>query len=75
MLGDIATAWVTGPANAAFIVKACNSHDALVKALTLAEDILSRRPFSAEIWPNGMHPQEGIEQIRAALASIKEHSK
>jgi hypothetical protein len=59
-------------ATARFIVKAVNSHDALVKALTLAEDVLSRRPFSTEIWPNGMHPQEGIEQIRAALASIKE---
>jgi len=41
---------------------------AVLEALTLAEDVLSRRPFSSGIWPNGMHPQEGIEKIRAALA-------
>ena len=37
-------------------------------ALTLAEDVLSRAPFSTGIWPNGMHPQVGIEKIRAALS-------
>ena len=42
--------------------------DELVKALVLAEDVLSRSPFSNQIWPNGMHPNTGIEQIRAALA-------
>jgi len=31
--GDIATVWSDGLANAAFIVKAVNNHDALVKAL------------------------------------------
>lgn len=40
----------------------------LVRALTLAEDVLSRFPFSAEIWPNGTHPNAGIEQIRSALS-------
>ena len=37
------------------------------EALALAEDVLSRRPFSAGIWPNGMHPATGIEKIREAL--------
>jgi hypothetical protein len=37
------------------------------EALTLAEDILSRAPFSTGIWPNGMHPQRGIKQIRESL--------
>lgn len=36
-------------------------------ALRLAEDVLSRAPFSTGIWPNGMHPNAGIEKIRAAL--------
>ncbi len=36
-------------------------------ALILAEDVLSRSPFSNHMWPNGMHPQVGMEQIRAAL--------
>jgi len=57
-------------ANAAFIVKAVNNHEALVAALTLAEDVLSRAPFSTTIWPNGMHPQAGIDRIREALASV-----
>lgn len=37
------------------------------KALELAEDVLSRSPYSTAIWPNGMHPNAGISQIRAAL--------
>lgn len=40
----------------------------LREALVLAEDILSRAPFSTCIWPNGMHPQKGIGIIRAALS-------
>lgn len=39
------------------------------EALVLAEDVLSRAPFSNQIWPNGMHPSRGIEQIRTALAA------
>lgn len=35
-------------ANAAFIVRAVNSHDALVKALELAEPILRTAPVTAE---------------------------
>lgn len=41
---------------------------ALIAALTLAEDVLSRFPYSAELWPDGTHPNAGITQIRAALA-------
>ena len=40
----------------------------LLAALVLAEDVLARRPYSSEIWPNGTHPFNGIEQIRAAIA-------
>lgn len=36
-------------------------------ALTLAEDVLSRSPFSTQLWPNGTHPNAGIEIIREAL--------
>jgi hypothetical protein len=43
--------------------------DALQEALTLAEDVLSRSPFSNHMWPNGIHPQIGMEQIRAALGA------
>ncbi|MCK1275889.1 hypothetical protein IVB46_11675 [Bradyrhizobium sp. 61] len=41
---------------------------AVREALEIAEDVLSRAPFSTAIWPNGMHPNRGIEKIRAALA-------
>lgn len=40
-------------------------------ALKLAEDVLSRSPFSTQMWPNGMHPNTGIEQIRAAIAKAE----
>jgi hypothetical protein len=40
------------------------------EALELADQVLSCAPFSTEIWPNGMHPNEGIKQIRSALASL-----
>jgi len=39
----------------------------LREALILAENVLSRAPFSTELWPNGMHPQSGIDKIRKAL--------
>jgi len=42
----------------------------VVEALTIAEDTLSRFPFSSEIWPNGMHPNTGIGKIRDALAAL-----
>ena len=43
----------------------------LTEALVLAEDVLSRAPFSTALWPNGMHPQRGIEAIRAALSTAR----
>jgi hypothetical protein len=49
--------------------------DELVNALTearaaliVAEDILSRAPFSTGILPNGMHPMTVISQIRKAIS-------
>jgi hypothetical protein len=41
----------------------------LREALALAEDVLSRSPFSTEMWPNGMHPNAGITIIRTALSN------
>jgi hypothetical protein len=41
------------------------------EALRLAEDVLSRFPYSSEIWPNGMHPHTGISQIRDAIAGLE----
>ena len=43
----------------------------IVKALELAEDVLSQAPMSTMIWPNGVHPQTGITTIRNALASAR----
>ena len=43
----------------------------LTEALVLAEDVLSRAPFSTALWPNGVHPQRGIEAIRAALSTAR----
>ncbi|HJR83475.1 MAG TPA: hypothetical protein VJ775_06065 [Sphingomicrobium sp.] len=43
----------------------------MLEALKLAEDVLSRFPFSAEIWPNGSHPNAGIQQIRDAIAKAE----
>src|SRR6185503_2622676 len=47
---------------------------AVLEALILAEDVLSRRPFSSEIWSNGMHPQTGITKIRDAIKSLSDTS-
>ncbi len=47
------------------------SVEGLVEALELAEDVLSRSPFSNHMWPNGLHPQEGVSKIRAALAQYR----
>jgi hypothetical protein len=43
----------------------------LLEALKLAEDVLARFPFTAEIWPNGTHANTGISQIRAAIAKAE----
>lgn len=45
---------------------------AMYEALILAEDVLARFPFTSEIWPNGTHPNTGIEQIRAAIRAATE---
>jgi hypothetical protein len=42
----------------------------LRESLILAEDVLSRAPFSTGIWPNGMHPQRGMQQIRDTITSV-----
>jgi hypothetical protein len=42
----------------------------VLEALILAEDVLSRSPFSTDIWPNGMHPNTGIKKIRDAIKSL-----
>ncbi len=47
---------------------AANALTDSLAALKLAEDVLARFPFTAEIWPDGTHPNTGIEQIRAAIA-------
>lgn len=43
----------------------------LREALELAEDVLSRAPHSTGIWANGMHPNTGVELIRAALRASR----
>lgn len=43
----------------------------MLAALKLAEDVLSRAPFSTNIWPNDMHPNTGIAQIRRAIAKAE----
>jgi hypothetical protein len=40
----------------------------MLEALQMAEDALSRAPFSTGIWPNGIHPNTGIQKIRDAIA-------
>ena len=53
-------------ANAAFIVRACNSHAALVEALELVDDM----------WANNGEPtDEHIRRIRAALKLAKGQTK
>jgi hypothetical protein len=47
---------------------------AVLEALKLAEDVLSRSPFSTDIWPNGMHPNTGINKIRDAIKSLADTS-
>jgi hypothetical protein len=58
-------------ANCAIIVKAVNSHDALVKALQKV------RSYNVDIDAGRINyrPRDHIQVIDEALASIKEHSK
>lgn len=67
--GDIATCWLDdAKANAAFIVKAVNSHDALVKALEKV------RSYNVDIAAERINyrPHDHIQIIDEALATIKE---
>lgn len=52
-------------ANAAFIVTACNAHEALVDALRAAESYISHDEGEE---PNGLHLISVLEIIRAALS-------
>lgn len=54
-------------ANAAFIVRACNSHNALVAAVTGAENWLSEYEAGPD---SGLHGL--LDQLRAALAAAGE---
>ena len=45
---------------------------AIRDALALAEDVLSRSPFSTAIWPNGAHPAIGIDKIRDAMRVVNQ---
>lgn len=47
-------------ANGEFIIKACNAHDELVKALQRAADLLARYPKHDDAW----------KECRAALAKV-----
>ena len=46
----------------------------VLAALMLAEDVLSRSPFSTDIWPNGAHPNTSIKKIRDAIKSLSDTS-
>ena len=47
-----------------------SARNAALEALILAEDVLSHRPWSAEIWPDGTHPMGGITKIRNAIEAL-----
>lgn len=69
--GPLMTCWSggdIGPDRAEANGRLAASAPDLLDALVLAEDVLSRFPYSSELWPNGTHPNSGIEQIRAAIA-------
>lgn len=57
---DTTHGWEGGSANAAFICKAVNNHEALVKALQTANHYCHRATM----------PREAVEQIEAALQGV-----
>ena len=64
---------VEAPANAAFIVRACNSHDALVKALEALHIEMDAFRQNAEVSDNTKrHWAKACDEARAALALAKE---
>ena len=44
--------------------------DVVREALTNVEDAASRSPWSTDFWPNGTHPNAGVEKLRDALAAL-----
>lgn len=60
-------------ANAAFIVRACNSHEALVKALEAVDSLWSRDALNFEFEMGFDSPVGKVwAELRAALASARE---
>ena len=57
-------------ANAAFIVKACNSHDALVKALTLTLSELSSCARQLESMGRCWRPDSSVAKAQEAARAI-----
>ena len=55
-------------ANAAFIVRACNSHDALVSAL---QSLFEHCAMVHKCWGDGDNTKEADAAIKSALAAIK----
>ena len=53
-------------ANAAFIVRACNSHDDLLAALVGAEAFMSGIPDTSDLYP-----REWLKVVRAAITRAK----
>ena len=54
--------------NAAYIVQACNNHDALVKAL---QDLFEHCAMVHKCWGNGDNTKEAAAAIKAGEAAIK----
>jgi hypothetical protein len=47
-------------------------NEELLSALVLAEYVLSHRPYSSALWPNGVHPNDGITKMRDAIKRAQE---
>lgn len=59
-----------GKANAELIASAPRlkeERDELLEMVVFIEDLLSRRPFSSELWPGGEHPRTIIDKIRELI--------
>ena len=50
----------------AFVLKEC------LNVLEFCEDVFSRRPYSSELFYDGSHPQDRIEDVRIVIKDIKE---
>ncbi len=58
-------------ANAAFIVRACNSHDALVAALEKALEVIKVWHACDEVWDIYLNHSPELKPVVAALKSAK----